>query len=519
MQTVTPSFTTASQGKVRKPISKAEISWTKTVPASVTFFTIGVSAIGGAHVIKGDDNDIAHYTNYHYEDETDYVESIEIDRFLEEPVMSVARAVADIVLDNNTDRFTPNGGSAIDDYIKVQRIIKLQLGFDYGTQELIQKFVGVNVDYPKLDVIGKRVALHALDFGYQLWDKQVKNTTMFSDTRSDLIIKQLLLDQGVPPEKLRIDAGINIIPFAYFYKGQNLGNIIAKICEAELGRFYVDEEGYFIFQSRDAWSRSPYNTSVLTIDKDMVIKEENPNDDNVINAVEVTGEPRRVGGLQLVWSQIAPIEIEAGSSVTFFVDYMDPMFSVETPGRLSNTSSFAAGYINDVNDDSASSYCEITTFTNFATSTKVTVTNNRTDVSIWLTKLDIFGRPAVKTGQIYGDAEDEDSIAEFGRHLVQINNDYIQDDAFATTLSQILVDDRKDISNYKRLTIRGLPQLQLGDRVTLESDGNQYNILRIRSKFTGPEGLTQQLTLVNRTIQTYFRIGISTIGGEDIISP
>lgn len=519
MQTVTPSFRTASQAKIRKPIAKAEVSWTKTVPSTVTFFTIGVSLIGGSHVIKGDDNDIANYTEYDFDDETTHIESIEVDRYLDEPIMSVARSVADIVLDNTSGRFTPDGGSDIDDNIKVQRVIKLQFGFDYGTEELIQKFVGINVDYPKLDVLNKRISLHALDFGFQLWDKQVKNTAMFTDTTTDLIIKQLLIDQGVPLDLLRLDAGINVIPFAYFYKGQNLGNAIAKLCEADLGRFYVDEEGYFIFQSRDTWTRSPYNTSVITIDQDMVIREENPNTDMIINAVEVTGEPRQVGALQLVWSQLVPIEIPADSTVTFFADYFDPMYAVTTPTPLGPTSKFTAGFANDANDDSATDYVEITTFTNFATATKVSVTNNRTDISVWLTRFVIFGQPAVKTGQIFADAEDEDSIAEFGRHLVTITNDFVQSEDFAGTIAQVLIDDRSDISNYKKLIIRGLPQLQLGDRVTLESDGNQYHVLRSTLKFTGAGGLTQDLVLVSRTINTYFRIGISTIGGSDIISP
>lgn len=519
MQTVSASFTTASQAALRKPIAKAEISWTKQIDPAIDFFTIGVSLIGGADVIKGDVNDISHNEDYVFENESIYVESIEIESKLEEPVMSVARTMADVVLDNNTDRFTPDGGSSIDDYIRTQRIIRLSLGFDYGSQEFVQKFIGVNVDYPTLDITNKRVSIHALDWAFLLWDKEVQRTAMFVNQTTDIILRDLLVAVGVPPDKLRLNQGINVIPFAYFYKGQNLGNIIKKLCEAELGIFYVDEEGNFIFLSRDAWTRSPYNTSVFTIPQASIVSQRNPNTDMIINAVEVRGKPRQLGQNQLLWSLLQPIEIAAGDTYRFFIDYTDPVYDIDIPTPLGVTSKFKAGFANDITDFSATEYCEVTSFTKFATSSLIGITNNNASNSIWVTQLDIFGQPARVVGGVFGTAEDDDSIDEFGRHLIQIENDFIQSDDFANTTAQLLVSDRSDISNYKELVIRGIPQLQLGDRVTLSTDGEEYHILRSRLKLTGDDGLVQELTLVSRVINSYFRVGISTIGGDDLIGP
>ena len=158
MQTVSAGFTTASTAKVRKPVHKTEISWTKGLNPNYGYFTIGVSTIGGTDIIPGNGSAANEFAFFNFADETSYVESIEIDRFFDKP-SSVARAAIDIVLNNATGRFDLDG--ALGANIKQNRPVRLSIGFN-GT-ELITLFCGQIADFPKLDTQNKTLTVHGLD--------------------------------------------------------------------------------------------------------------------------------------------------------------------------------------------------------------------------------------------------------------------------------------------------------------------------------------------------------------------
>lgn len=487
MQTVSSNFTVASKRAIRSPISKIEVAWNRLS----------------------------------YQDESARVLSVELDRYLDGPVYTIARAILNVVLDNNSGRYTPNGGSAIDQFIKIGRYVRAWFGFRMGnTYEYVQLFQGIFDERPAIRNKGKQITFHALDSAWELWDKTVKNTEIFTNTRADIVIEALLTEQGITSGQMSLEAGANIIPFVYFEKGDNVGNIIKKLCEAEMGRFFVDETGTYIFQSRDSLNRAPYTSVVETILDDMVIDEVEPDYSTVINAIEIVGFPREVQANQFLYSQEIAKEIPAGGTVTIFANFNDPITSLTTPTSGGSTSNFKAGYTNDPNDETATAQVTLSSIDVFSKAAKLVFANADTDNPVFLTKLDLWGTPAkiINGGEgIQVRVTDEDSIDDNGEKLLRIENNYIQSVGYAESYAQTILEDRKDPSDYLRLTIRGLPQLQIGDRVA--RNGVEYNIVRQKIKLMASTGLVQELTLVSRAIETYFRIGISTIGGPDRIGP
>lgn len=511
MKSVSSQLTEASKKALRRPLGAVSVAWEREVSEGV-FFTIGTSTIGGDDIIKSSGSDMADIFLYNYTDETNYLISLELEQYFNEPLASYGRAICDIVLSNVSGRFDPDGVLA--GYIKTARPIKASIGFNSDVTKTVQKFIGELQEYPEIKTKDKTITLRALDYAQTIWNYPVEDTEMYTDKRSDELIQLLLESAGVPDDQMSLEPGVNIIPFAFFETGQTIGDIIAKICEAEMGRFYLNEEGIFVFENREHWGR--VSPTPFLIDDSFVIDESDISKDDIINSVEIKGYPRAVQDNQIVWQLDGSREIKSGETLELWTNYDDPMYSVDTPSGGGATSTFTANATSDGTGVDLTASIVVSDIDNFAKSSKITFTNNAS-VTAFLTELKIWGEPAKITSEIYRKETDATSISEFSEKVLKIDNDYIQTNDFARAMAKIILEDRKSRSSYKKLTIRGLPQLQLGDLVSRNDE--TYNISRIKTKLSGNSGLLQEITLIKKTIETYFTIGVSTINGMDKIAP
>ena len=145
---------------------------------------------------------------------------------------------------------------------------------------------------------------------------------------------------------------------------------------------------------------------------------------------------------------------------------------------------------------------------------KLVLTSN---VSAFVNSIDVFGRPARLIKDIYVRAQDDSSVTAYEERPLFLENDFIQDQSWANSLAQILIDDYSEPDKIQRLTIRAIPELQRGDLVSWQ--GRYWRIYGIKARLSPSYGFLQELTLLQRTITSYFRIGISLIGGTDKIAP
>ena len=99
----------------------------------------------------------------------------------------------------------------------------------------------------------------------------------------------------------------------------------------------------------------------------------------------------------------------------------------------------------------------------------------------------------------------------------KIENDYIQSQSWANSFAQMVLNDFSDPESLQEITIRALPELQMGDLISWQ--GRYWRIYGIKTSISPSGGFLQTIKILQRTIVSYFRIGISTIGSTDQIAP
>lgn len=517
MQSVSTQFENRANGQMRPLSWRALMSFPKAYLPDVDFFTIGVSTIGGTDIIKGEGDIIQEWDKYQYDDYSYRVMSIETVR-QEEPVNSVSLAMADIKLENHDDYFSPNAGSAIQNYILPYRPAKLYLGFG---QEDVPVFTGLTEKMPVVDDKAKTASFHLIDFMYSLFNRPLDRTIILEEVRTDEALEELMDAAGILPTQYDFDIGFNIIKFVYFEKGTKFGDAVRELMEAEMGRFYMAEDGIIRFKNRQNYSSVP----VWHFDKSNVLDIKTKTQDDIINVVEIKANVREVQALQKYWELQQAIPIAAGQSIDIWADFDDPVTDVDDPvqAAAATTSLFVASTAEDLESGTLVGSDIAFSTTQFAKSFLMTVTNSNA-FAVYINVLELWVTPAKVVKQIYVREQDDASVAEYDERPLIIENDFINNEGDAYSKAKILLDDWSQYGGISELTVKGNPALQIGDAVTSTITGyaGTYVISKIVNKFMfSGKGIqfTQVLTLKKREFKTYFTIGVSTIGGMDVIAP
>lgn len=528
MQSVTAAFTAEEKDRVRTIAQSVQVSWKKDFRPGITFFTIGVSTIGGNDIIPGEAGVQSAWNRYLYFDESDQVLDLDYERELNMPTGGLVKALADVRLDNTSGRYLPRymgGNSEIFTAIEPRKPIIINTGFKVdGVDQPIPQFVGVTTKSPRINVKNKTVELQAADFIDFLQNKYLDETTMFTGLRTDEVIENILSDLGYSTSQYELDTGLNIIKFGLFETGKRFSDIIDEVVKAEYGHFYQDEEGVLRFENRQHWNNSPFTEVQKVITTAMVINAEAPNEDHIINVVEVRGKPREKQTNQVLWEMSgyagAPVlEITAGADAELWVNYNDPILAVTSPtGSPSSieTSYFVANNQPDNSGTDKTSSVYLKSITNFAQASKLVFHNNDSG-GVYITRIALWGRPARRTGDVYYRGIREPSITAFEERPFLIESPFIQEASWAQSYAEMILEDFADPENLQELTIRAIPELQLGDLVSWQ--GRHFRVYGIEAELSADAGFVQKLKLVQRTAVQYFRIGISTIGGTDSIAP
>jgi len=496
MQTVSTTFNQDSKATTRNLSYYLRISWTRTYDASISFAVVGSSTVGSTDIIKGDSNEfITESDKFYFYNETEYVKQLEYERYLEEPNGGLFIAMGDLVLDNTTKRFTYGYDSEIGDFIKPQRVVRMGVGFGKNT---IPVFEGVAKEV-KENKRSRELSLHCRDYTDTFMGHKM-DSAMFVNKRSDQIIEEILIDIGFNPNQYSLDVGLNTIGFASFDTGTKASDAIREICQAEEGYFYQDENGILRFENREHYSWDPHLGVQLALTTDEIIDMEYDYS-SVINRCIVTAKPREVLGEQIVWSDEGIIEIPANGTITVWANYSyenetTPCSSIVTPVEgtdfITNTLSSGLG-------DNMSAYVEMKEFSSFAETAKMVLTNSHETYSAYLTTFQLRGTPAIIVNTISEVFENLDSVALYGEQILEIENDYIDNADYAAILSRRIVDKYSNPLRSLIIKIKGLPQLQIKDRISItDSDTDEtkdYRLMRIRSSLNLSEGFNQELTL------------------------
>lgn len=506
------AFTAEAKDVTRKVAQSVEVAWKKDYQSGIRFFTIGVSTIGSDDLIAGASGVQSAWNQYVYENESTNVLEMDYERSLQMPQGGVSKAAAGVNFSNTSGRYTPRfmGGnsSLFTSVYKPMRPMIINAGFDIsGVEEMLPQFVGVT-KVPELDVRDKDMSVQATDFLEFLSNRFVDNTSIYTSVRSDQLIETLLQAQGLATSQYSLDYGVNNIRFALLEKGTRLMDVLNKIVQAEYGHLYQDEEGVIRFENRQHWDSSPHTTVQQVIYTADVINSEYPGDDHIINVVEINTDLRAKQQNQTIFSLGTTLLMPPGDS-TLFVDFEDPILQADTPVYIANSAEDGTG-------TNKTSFVTLKSSDVFAQAAKYILTNT-SNGNVYITSFTVNGRPAKVYSELYYRAGDDSSVTAYEERPLVIDNDYIQDQFWAASLAQLILNDFSDPENLQTITIRARPQLQLGDLISWQ--GRYWRIFGIKTQMNPGIGFVQELQLLQRTIQSYFRIGISTIGSGDKIAP
>lgn len=390
---------------------------------------------------------------------------------------------------------------------KPRRPMIINAGFKIaGSDSLLPQFIGVTTRTPDIDLRNKTVRLVGADMIDFLQNKIIEDTTIFTGQRSDQIIAAGLAQLGYSTAQYQLGQGINIIPFAMIEQGGRWGDVMNNLVQAEFGHLYQDEEGRIIFQNRQAWTQFPYFNVQRVITTAQVLSARIPDDDQIINVVEVKASPRVKQPTNLIWRLSSAVPLNTTGDTEVWANFDDPVVNLDTPVFAATTNSDGTGTAVGISLKSA---------TKFTTSAKFVFTSG--GAGGYITQLDVSGRVARVVRDIYVRTQDDSSVTAYEERPYQIENNFIQDETWAKSLGQLIVNDYSEKSNLMEITIRAIPELQLGDLISWM--GHYWRVFGIKTMIDPGSGFTQELKLVQRSTQTYFRIGISTIGSTDLIAP
>lgn len=527
MQSVSSQFTTLTQSSMRPLAYSVAVSFTKAYDPDVEFMTIGVSDIGGNDIIKGVNDVVQEWDKFDYVDLSDRVISVEYNREVDPPLSSLTLATAEITFANNDDFFTPgNESSPVADYILPRRPVRIQIGFG---SEVVPIFIGVTETVPIISESNKTAKIRCIDFLSSLINKPLDTAQTYVNMTSSEVISALLQDQaGLLASQLDLDLGTIVIPYVYFERGKKLGDALNEIAQADLGNISCTEDGFIRFQNRINWLD---NVKVWDFNKENVLEIKTPDVNSIINVAEIFSNKRAVQPNALIWELGSPVEVRAGESVEIFANFEDddgalPVISVDDP-TYSATPTGASYYSTNENSDGSGAPMNaditLTSTDMFSTAFKMVFANSGSS-SVYITAIQLYGEAARVVDRIYVREQNDDSVGTqdgFDEQPVTIENDYIQTQETAEALARIIIDDRGEFQDQLKMLVKGVPQLEIGDVVQYTDDkiNQQFFVTRINGTLARDSGFRQFLEMTQREFRTFFRVGISEIGGTDEIGP
>lgn len=521
MQSVSAAFTAEERDEVRNVTQGLLVSWKKdTTPLTVRTFTIGVSTIGGSDLIGVNPGSIGGPGNYKYFDETNNVLSLAWEHGLNMPTGGLAKGMAEGVLENTDGRFLPDymgGNSELFTAILPRRPFIVNAGFELdGVPQNITQFSGIFTRQPEVESREKRLRFVGADYTDFFQNRYLDREAMWTSLQTDVVMEDLLVSMGLSTAQFELDPGINVIPFGHYPVGTKYSRIFHELAESENGHFYQDEEGIFRFENRYHWDSGVHTAVSQIIFTADVLDAKAPDTDHIVNVVEIKSKEISKQPLQPILNYNLPILVEAGSTKEVFFEYEDYVLAVTTPTNGGIDSYYLADNTGDGTGTDLTDNIQIKSISNFAKASKI-VFQNVGSTQAFIYKVVISGRPAKEIHDIYVRTQDDSSVTAFEERPFLIENPFIQNQTWAQSYAQMILNDYSAPENIQRLTIRAHPSLQLGDLVSWQ--GRYWRIFDKKLSLSPSEGFTEELSLLQRTPVSYFRIGISTIGGSDKIAP
>ena len=499
MQTVSAAFTTASQANGQNICTYIEVSWN------------GLGALT-------DGRGATNWTN-----ETPYLVKYTTSLRIEPPGEALVPAgdigSAEVTLFNSAGRYNwqdADGASPLTAYITgatafTGKKLRIWQGFD-GAYVCI--FTGVIAEFTPTSVDGV-VRLQCRDIGWlYLQDKQ--SAIVSYDKLPNEWITTLATAGGITLTTL--DVGIYRIPYCWL-DDESLVEEIWQAAEADGGLAYFDERGYLHYENPLHWvaeaavwafTEGDYQRAEARVDTDAVATE-----------VTVEWSGRAQAPEQVVYTLDQPKSAAHGETITWIARFQNAVTEVFTPSIEDELDDYAAVSLGgiDVTDDLTITLSDVC-----AQQATVNVANNHATRTAQITFLQIRGMPLI------GGPTEQEKVTvvpapySFKRVRALRGNPYLQTQAQGAALAQLMAVRCKQLHpRWTLSSVPGVPQLELGDRVTFTdvlaqgaANARDCVVVAIRGEWSLTSGFLQTIDLWDVTdllaYDDYFIIGVTALG-------
>lgn len=467
MQSIVTPLYAVLTADTRQPKIKVRASWLKVEDAGISYAIVGSSVVGGTDLVQGQSVIITNADFFDYFDESEYAMRLDYDRRIDEPRGGISYAIANVLLDNITRRFTPDHNATIGTAIEARRPFKMSVGFDAGgTDRMVQVLVGLTANRPKQGKTNRTVSVDIFDYITFINNSTIA-ASVYENVYGHEVIEDILTTLGFGSSQYSLDTSLNYIPFVWFDKTKSAGQRIKMICEAEEATFYQDENGILRFENRNHVANYPHQTPVRTIDPDDIISDEDDDSTKIINRAIVVAKPRKVDTSAAdIWTHGQVESISPGQTITIWAAFYDdtgtniqPVKDITTPASttdyVGNTAADGSG------SDRTSSLALVVT--NFVETAKIQITNNHGSDTVYVTLLKLRGKAARVSQAIQAVSEDTDSINKYEAQEYTLENNLIQTRAMAQTMADNLKNKYANPMGRRKIRIPGIPHLQLKD--------------------------------------------------------
>ncbi len=412
----------------------------------------------------------------------------------------------------------------IGDLILPRRPSKLQVEiFDTpdGIGGPTPAFVGLT-ETIEPDIKAQTTHIHSYDFGNELQNKKTVTPTstgavMFVNENTKANLIHLADMAGLTSDNYNFEEGKNIVPFFWVQDG-TIWFYMSSLAEAEGGRIFFDENGVLNFWNRDHIQNNVNSQFQFTEEHDITDYSYKIDKNAIYNHIIVKTSPREVQANQVVWSQQSAQEIKSGENITIWATLDDPITGATTPTATGSTSYIRGNTAEDNSGDDISANLFVQSFYAFATDIKIII-NNQSGKDGYITGLSVFGTPAKVTKNIQIEKLDDDSINTYGEQVLQIENDYILNESYATNLATHKLFDNKNPRTKISMTVLGIPYLQIGDLVTVPHGSNSIkNLMISRKRWSLAGEYIEYLDLEQKTIAVFFTLDNSRLDGTDVLA-
>jgi hypothetical protein len=119
-----------------------------------------------------------------------------------------------------------------------------------------------------------------------------------------------------------------------------------------------------------------------------------------------------------------------------------------------------------------------------------------------------------------GSYVDSASVEKYDTQSYEIQNNFFPDQNTIDVVARIIVETYKEYGTALEVTSKGLPFLQIGDTIRLRLSDlvwNNYKITGMVNRVMNPCKYIQVIRLKNYNPFSWFTIGVSKIGGVDLL--